>query len=64
MIKNKRPEDYTELKKAEAALRLTEDKFSKAFHNNQTMMAIMRFKDRVLIDVNDEFAGTVLVTRL
>lgn len=51
--------DITELKKPEAALRLTEDKFSKAFHNNQTMMAIMRFKDRVLIDVNDEFAKGV-----
>ena len=49
-------EDITYLQKAEEALRLSEDKFSKAFHHNQTMMGIMRFKDRVFLDVNDKFA--------
>lgn len=55
--------DITELKEAEQALRLTEDKFSKAFYNNQTMMAIMSFKDRVLVDLNDEFANVLSCER-
>ncbi len=48
--------DITKRKKTEEALRLSEDKFHKAFHNNQTMMAIRRLKDGVYIDVNNSFA--------
>jgi len=48
--------DITERKKIEAALRLSEEKFSKAFHNSQTMMAIRRLKDEVYIDVNQSYA--------
>ncbi len=48
--------DITERKKTEEALRLSEDKFHKAFHNNQTMMAIRRLKDGVYVDVNNSFA--------
>jgi len=48
--------DITERKKIETALRLSEAKFSKAFHNSQTMMAIRRLKDEVYIDVNQSYA--------
>ncbi len=48
--------DITERKKTEEALRLSKDKFHKAFYHNQTMMAIRRFKDDVYIDVNDRYA--------
>jgi len=48
--------DITERKKTEDALRLSEDKFYKAFHHNQTMMSITRLEDGVYIDVNDTFA--------
>jgi len=48
--------DITKRKKTKEALRLSEDKFYKAFHQNQTMMAITRFEDGVYIDVNDTFA--------
>jgi len=48
--------DITERQKIEDALRLSEDKFYKAFHHNQTMMAITRLEDGVYIDVNDTWA--------
>jgi len=51
--------DITECKRIEAALRLSEDKFNKAFHCNQTMMAIRKFSDGVYIDVNQSYAATL-----
>jgi PAS domain S-box-containing protein len=47
--------DITKRKKSEEALRLSEEKFSKTFYNNQTMMGITRLKDGVCVDVNDTF---------
>jgi two-component system, sporulation sensor kinase E len=49
-------EDITKLKEAEDALLLSEEKFSKTFYYNQTMMGIIRIKDNIIIDVNDKFA--------
>ncbi|OPX88092.1 MAG: Sporulation kinase E [Pelotomaculum sp. PtaB.Bin104] len=51
--------DITERKKSEEALRLSEEKFSKAFYDNQTLMSITRLKDGVFIDVNQCFAETM-----
>jgi len=47
--------DITESKKIEEALRLSEQMFAKAFHNNQTPMAISTLNN-VFIDVNSCFA--------
>lgn len=51
--------DITELKKAEDALRQSEEKFSKVFYHNQTMMGIIRLKDAVIYDLNDKFADVL-----
>jgi len=51
--------DITERKRTEAALRLSEAKFSKAFYCNQIMMAIRRLKDGVFIDVNNSYAAVL-----
>ncbi len=48
--------DITERKKVEEALRLSEDKFYKAFYHNQTAMGIRRLKDGIYIDVNNSYA--------
>ncbi len=48
--------DITEHKKAEETLRLSDEKFSKAFHQSQTMMSISRSGDGRYIDVNDTLA--------
>ncbi len=55
--------DIIERKKVEEALRLSEEKFHKAFHNNQTMMAFLKFKDGVYIDVNSSYAEVLGYTR-
>ena len=44
--------DITERKGAEEALRLSEEKFAKAFHGNTAAMAITRLHDGLFIDVN------------
>ena len=44
--------DISQREKAEAALRLSEQKFSKVFHNNQAAMAVTRLKDNRFVDVN------------
>jgi len=40
---------------AEAALRTSEEKFSKAFHSSPDVMTITRLKDGVYVDVNETF---------
>jgi two-component system, NarL family, sensor kinase len=47
--------DVTEQKRAEAALRKSEEKFSKAFHSSPVEMAITTFKEGRVIDVNGSF---------
>jgi len=47
--------DVTERKKAEDALRESEERFSKAFHLSPISMAISSDLDGIYIDVNDEF---------
>jgi len=50
--------DITARKRAEEALRTSEEKFAKAFHGNATSMVIARIRDGVIIDVNDAYTGT------
>ena len=45
--------DITERKRAEQALRESEEKFSKTFHSNPTLMVISQIADGRLIEVND-----------
>jgi len=47
--------DITERHDAEIRLRVSEEKFSKAFHNNPDYMTISRLADGTLIDCNDAF---------
>jgi PAS domain S-box-containing protein len=47
--------EITERKQAEAALRESEEKFSKAFHAMPEAVTISRLKDGVFIDVNENF---------
>ena len=47
--------DITERKHAEEALRASEQKFSRAFHDSPTSMLILRLSDGVYLDVNDVF---------
>ncbi|MCP4689195.1 MAG: PAS domain S-box protein, partial [Desulfobacterales bacterium] len=47
--------DITERERAEKALRESEDKFSKAFQSNASLMAISTLEDGLFMDVNDEF---------
>jgi len=50
--------DVSARKKAEEALRLSEERFSKAFRHTQTLQSITRQDDGVFIDVNDKYAKT------
>ncbi|MDD3654426.1 MAG: PAS domain S-box protein [Desulfotomaculaceae bacterium] len=47
--------DITELKQVEKALRLSEERFQKAFYNNPNPMVIVRHRDDQHIDVNKSF---------
>lgn len=47
--------DITEKRRAEAQLRVSEEKFSKAFHSSPDYMTISRLADGVVIDCNEAF---------
>ncbi len=47
--------DITERKRAEEALRSSEERFSKAFHANPAAMTFTRLSDGVVTDVNDSY---------
>lgn len=44
-------------------IKLSEEKFSKAFQNNAILMAISGFEDRIFLDVNDTFLRVLGYTR-
>ncbi|MCP4647584.1 MAG: PAS domain-containing protein, partial [bacterium] len=50
--------DSTERKRTEEELQESEEKFSKAFKSNASMMALSTLEDGMFIDVNDEFMHT------
>ena len=47
------------LKKAEEDLKISEEKFSKAFHNSKALMGISRLRDGVFVDINKACAETL-----
>lgn len=47
--------DITERKKTEESIRQSEERFSKAFHNNPSAMSISRLSDGKWVDVNESF---------
>ncbi len=47
--------DITEQKRAEEALRISEEKFSKAFRSSPDIVTLSTLEDGVLLDVNDTF---------
>ena len=47
--------DITERKQAMEKLRQSEERFSKAFHASQDMIALSRLKDNVFVDANESF---------
>jgi len=55
--------DITEQVKAERALRLSEEKFSKAFRASPHAIIISKIEDGTLIDVNDSFQRIMGFTR-
>jgi PAS domain S-box-containing protein len=50
-------EDITERKRAEEALRQSEDKFAKVFRHSPDAIAIIRLSDGFVIEINDGFAA-------
>ncbi|MFZ0613516.1 MAG: PAS domain S-box protein [Desulfobacterales bacterium] len=55
--------DQRERKKSEAALRQSEDKFSKAFHSSPTFLFISELENGVFIEVNNAYCKTIGYTR-
>jgi PAS domain S-box-containing protein len=49
--------DITEQKRAEAALRESEERFAKAFHASPDALVISRIVDGVILEVNDSFVS-------
>ena len=47
--------DITERKKSEEALKESEERFSKAFHDSPVALSISRISDGIFIDVNEAF---------
>ncbi len=55
--------DITELKRAEEVLRISEEKFLKAFQSIPTMMTINTFQDGKIVEVNESFLRKLGFTR-
>ncbi len=55
--------DITERNQAERALRLSEERFSKAFHASPDTISITRLSDGLIIDVNHTFESMLGLTR-
>jgi len=55
--------DITERKRAEEELRLSEDKFSKAFHSSPDMIVITTVNEGRFIEVNDAFVRIMQYSR-
>jgi PAS domain S-box-containing protein len=55
--------DITKHKQAEKEMRLSEERFSKAFHASPNAMSIAYFDDGAVIDINEVFLQTVGRTR-
>jgi two-component system CheB/CheR fusion protein len=55
--------DITERKRAEEGLRLSEEKFAKAFHGSTSAMAITRLRDGLFVDVNDRWQEMLGISR-
>src|SRR5262245_55063282 len=49
--------DITDQKRAEAALRESEERFAKAFHASPDALSISRIADGVILEVNDSFVS-------
>jgi PAS domain S-box-containing protein len=49
--------EVDERARREQALRVSEERFSKAFHKNPTPMAVIRARDGVLLDANESLQG-------
>lgn len=56
-------QDITDRIEAEKALRLSEEKFSKAFESSSALMSISTFKDGTYLDVNETFLRLTGLTR-
>jgi hypothetical protein len=55
--------DMTETRRILEALRLSEEKFSKAFHGSPDSITISAPEDGVILEVNESFLNTYLYTR-
>lgn len=55
--------DVTYFKEAEELLRSSEQKFSRAFHNNADLMVLIRKEDWVFVDINEKIASTLGYSR-
>ncbi|MCW5909480.1 MAG: PAS domain S-box protein [Cyclobacteriaceae bacterium] len=55
--------DVTYFKEAEELLRSSEQKFSRAFHNNADLMVMFRKEDWVIVDINEKIFSTLGYTR-